>query len=289
MEKWNGKSKGFLFGYKFFVFCVNKFGVIAPYFFSYFVALFYFLFLKDQRRGLVQFYYLGLRFSKLKSFIYSFINFSNFGKTLIDRIALLSNRKNIFSYTFNNEKVLLDMKKMNKGGILLSGHLGNWENAGNLINMRITSKINVLVVDAEHEKIKKYLISKTGGPDFNIIPIKDDFSHLILINKALKLNEFIAIHADRSLKDSKCFEIPFFNRSAKFPMGPFILAEKFNVPITFVYGLKKNNFHYDLYASELLPKNLNAKNIAEEYVSYMEKIILKYPTQWFNFYKFYAS
>ena len=178
---------------------------------------------------------------------------------------------------------------MNKGGILLSAHLGNWENAGNLINMRITSKINVLVLDAEHEKIKKFLISKTGGPDFNIIPIKDDFSHLILIKRALNKNEFIAIHADRYLNDTRCFDIPFFGNLAKFPMGPFILAEKFKVPITFVYGMKKSNFHYDLYASEPFLKNISAKNLCNEYVKYMEQIVLKYPTQWFNFYNFYVS
>ena len=289
MDKWNGKSKGFLFGYKFFVFCINKFGVTIPYFFTYFVALFYFIFLKKQRRGLIQFYQLALRYSKPKAIVSSFINFSNFGKTLIDRIALLSKRKKVFSYSFYNENNLIDLKNRNTGGILLSGHIGNWENAGNLINMRITSKINVLILDAEHEKIKKYLNSKTGGQEFNIIPIKDDLSHLILIKQALNKNEFIAIHADRYLNDNKCFEIPFFGRIAKFPMGPFILAEKFKVPIVFVYGMKKNNFHYDLYASEIFLKNTNANYISQEYVKFMEKMVLKYPTQWFNFYNYYAN
>ena len=39
---------------------------------------------------------------------------------------MMSSKKKAFTYTFNNEKVLREMSNNQKGGILISAHLGNW-------------------------------------------------------------------------------------------------------------------------------------------------------------------
>ena len=57
MGKWDGKSKGTLLGYKIFVFCIKKLGIKAAYFVLYFVASYYFLFLKKSNKAV--FYYLN--------------------------------------------------------------------------------------------------------------------------------------------------------------------------------------------------------------------------------------
>ena len=46
MSEWDGKSKGSLLGYKIFVFCIRNFGIRVSYGVLYFVAAYYFLFLK---------------------------------------------------------------------------------------------------------------------------------------------------------------------------------------------------------------------------------------------------
>lgn len=290
MEKWDGKTKGSLWGYKFFIFIIRAFGLNVSYFFCRFVSYYYILFAKTPREGLIQFYTIGFGYSRSKARKMAITNFYNFGQTLIDRIAMLSNKKNAFTHTFNNEVVLREMNNNAQGGILISGHLGNWENAGNLIHERITNTINIVMLDAEVEKIKKFMKMKTGGSNYNLIPLKkDDMSHLILIHKALKRNELVAIHADRVTSDGKFFEMDFLKGKAKFPMGPFILAEKFNVPTTFVYAAKGSKFHYDLYATDPITEKTSAEEIAKKYVKHLESMVEKYPTQWFNFYNYYAD
>jgi len=288
-KKWDGKTKGSLLGYKFFVFCIRFFGLNVSYFFCYFVSFYFILFAKKERDGLLQFYTVGLKYSVKDAKKAAFRNFYNFGQTLIDRIAMQTNKRKTFDHTFNNEKVLRQMNDDNKGGILISGHVGNWENAGNLIRERITSTINIVMMDAEVEKIKDFLASQTGGPKYNLIPIKDDMSHLILMHRALKKNEFIAIHADRISDLSKNIELDFLNGKAKFPLGPFILAHKFKAPITFVYAAKASKFKYELYATDPLTETESPEEIAQKYAAHLESMVLKYPTQWFNFYKYYAS
>jgi predicted LPLAT superfamily acyltransferase len=289
MEKWDGKTKGSLWGYKFFIFIIKTFGIRVSYFFCYFVSFYYILFAKTQKDALIQFYTVGLGHSKKQAKKLAFKNFYNFGQTLIDRVAMLTNKQNAFTHTFNNEKVLRELNEKQQGGILISGHVGNWENAGNLIHDRITSKINIVMLDAEVAKVKSFMELKTGGSNYNIIPIKEDMSHLILIHRALKRNEFIALHADRVSPGSKNIELDFLNSKTEFPIGPFILAKKFKVPITFVYAAKASNFHYDLYATDPLENMTSEKEIAQAYVSNLETMVKKYPTQWFNFYKYYAD
>lgn len=289
MEKWDGKTKGSLWGYKFFIFIIKTFGIRVSYFFCYFVSFYYILFAKTQKEALIQFYTVGFGYSEKEAQKLAFKNFYNFGQTLIDRVAMLTNKQKAFTHTFNNEKVLRELNEQNKGGILISGHVGNWENAGNLIHDRITSKINIVMMDAEVAKVKSFMEMKTGGSNYNIIPIKDDMSHLILIHRALKRNELIALHADRVSPGSKNIELNFLNSKTEFPIGPFILAQKFKVPITFVYAAKASSFHYDLYATDPIENMESENDIAQAYVSHLETMVKKYPTQWFNFYKYYAD
>ena len=289
MEKWDGKTKGTLWGYKFFIFCIRVFGLNVSYFFCHIVSAYYVFFAKKQRNGLIQFYRLGLHLSPKEARKLTFKNFYNFGQTLIDRIAMQTNKRKAFTHTFNNERVLKEMHENQQGGILISGHLGNWENAGNLIHQRITSTINIVMLDAEVEKIKSYLQQKTGGPKYNLIPIKNDMSHLILMHQALRRNELIAIHADRISEQGKTIDLNFLGKRAKFPAGPFIMAHKFKVPITFVYAVKGSRFHYELFATDPIKESNSEVEIAEQYVQHLETMVRKYPAQWFNFYKYYAD
>ncbi len=291
-KKWDGKTKGSLLGYRFFVFIIKFFGVRTSYFFCFWVAGYFILFAKKQRKGLMSFYQTGLNYSKSKSYRFAAANFYQFGQIIIDRVALKTFRKKIYSHSFNNEKVLREMYENGKGGFLISGHVGNWENAGNLIGERITTNINVLMLDAEVEKIKQYVNENTEAAKFQLIPLKDDMSHLILIHQALKRNELIALHADRVMEGMKTFTFPFLGGEAKFPAGPFIMASKFKVPVTFVFAIKQGSTHFELSATDPIIGNRDAdspERIAKAYVQRLEEMVLKAPKQWFNFYDYYAS
>ena len=55
MSQWDGKSKGTVLGYKIFVFLIRKAGVKSAYALLYFVATYYFLFLRKSNQAI--FYY----------------------------------------------------------------------------------------------------------------------------------------------------------------------------------------------------------------------------------------
>ncbi len=288
-QKWDGKTKGSLWGYKFFIYAIRFLGVRFAYFFCIGVSGYFLLFSKKPRRALISFYQKGFRYTRWQAIRATAKNLYLFGQTLIDRIALKTPRKKIFSFRFNNEEALVRMNEEGKGGFLFSAHVGNWENAGNLLGERITLKINILMLDAEVQKIKAYLEDSTGKSQYQLIPIKDDLSHLVLIHQALKRNELIALHADRTTPGQKNFKLPFLNGFAEFPAGPFIMAHKFKVPLTFVYAVKAGSTHYELSATDPLTEFESPEKIAEIYVRHLEEQVKASPTQWFNFFEYYVD
>lgn len=286
-KKWDGKSKGNKAGYQFFVSTINLFGLGGTYFFLRFVTFYYYLF-SPTKKHLLSFYKDALGKSVNQSKKLARKNYYLFGQTLIDRFAFIMGKGEKFSHEHIGAEHLQTLVDNGKGGILISGHVGNWELAGNLIKGRYNAKINVLMYQAEAEKLTKFFNVVTGGVNFNIIPIKDDFSHIIKIHMALKRNEFICLHADRNMPGAKTIELDFFGEKAKFPKGPFELCSKFDAPVCFVYNMKKGKYFYSLSSTEPIEEKHSAEEFAKIYVSTFEGKCKKHPEQWFNFYDFYA-
>ncbi len=289
MSNWDGRTKGTLLGYRILLSCVRNTPVGFVYLLLRFISFYYFIFSGKARKALKQFYGLGFGLNGWAVNRLVFRNFYTFAQTLVDRMYFLVGKASQFTLSFENENYLIAMREAGKGGILISAHLGNWETAGNLLKGRVTPTINVVMLDAEVEAIKAYLHEKTGGPRFRIIAIKNDLTHVVKINGALKNNEFVAIHADRYLEGAKYLELPFLGRVARFPLGPFLIASRFNAPVTFVFGVKKSNFVYHLSATSPVTGKFSPSEIAAAFVKELESRVKDNPEQWFNYFPYFEQ
>src|SRR5664279_5524086 len=117
---------------------------------------------------------------------------------------------------------------------------------------RLNTTVNIIMYDAEHEKVKDYL-SSVINRNFNVIVIKEDNSHIYEINKALSEKQIVCLHGDRFLQGSKTITAEFLGAKAKFPTGPFYMAMKYNVPVSFVFAMKggRNSYHFSATPPEL--------------------------------------
>ena len=151
-----------------------------------------------------------------------------------------------------------------------------------------------MLYDGEDEQIKKYLEGVTGKKNVNIIVIKNDLSHIYAISDAFTNNELVCMHADRFMEGNKTITAEFLGEQARFPMGPFLLASKFNVPVSFVFAVKESKLHYHFFASEIkeyrnLDKDAVMHEMLNDYAAEMEKKLKQYPDQWFNYYNFWQK
>lgn len=292
MSLWQGKSKGNKFGYQIFVWILKKFGVTPAYVLLRFVAFYFFLFSTKASKQIYFLYRQKLGYNWLSSIKKIYKNYYLLGQSIIDKVVVMSGIKNKFTYHFDGEENLREMVAMQKGGILISAHIGNWDIAGHLLK-RLDTRINIVMYDGEQQQIKDYLTAITGKKSINIILIKNDLSHIYAISDAFKNNELVCMHADRYLEGNKTISANFLGQQAKFPVGPFILAAQFKVPISYVFAIKESSLHYHFFASKIinhqhLQKQAIPQQMVTEYAAEMEIKVKKYPEQWFNYYNFWS-
>ncbi len=294
MSKWTGKSKGTPLGYRIFIGLI-KVDVRLAYILLKPVSFFYLLF--SNKESISYFYRERLNYGKLKSIVSIYKNYVFLGKVLIDKIAILSGQKDQYTFNFDGEEHLHQMVKDKKGGLLLGAHMGNWEVAGELLE-RVDSVINILMVEAEHEKLKDVLQEAIGDKKVNVIPIKDDMSHIFSVIEAFKNKELVAMHGDRFVEGNQTIKIPFLGEMAEFPIGPMVLASKYSIPVTFVFSVKETNTHYHFFATKgkVYPKERkpalrdeSIKVMLTDYVNQLQSKVEKYPLQWFNYHPFWEN
>ncbi|WP_166921490.1 LpxL/LpxP family acyltransferase [Flavobacterium poyangense] len=288
MSQWDGKSKGTVLGYKIFVFLIQKAGIKSAYLLLYFVASYYFLFLKKSNRAIFYYFKERLEYPYLKSKKMVFKSYYTFGQTIIDKVSISAGMRNKFTYEFDGIETLKKLLAEKKGGVLISAHVGNFEIAEHFLgDIDLNFQINLVTTDLEHSHIKKYLETVTQKPTVKFIIIKEDLSHIFEINAALANNELVCFTGDRYFEGTKSLSENLLGKEANFPAGPFLIASRLRVPVVFVYVMKEPNLHYHLYAREATVKHRDEKALLKEYVQSVETIIHKYPLQWFNYFDFW--
>ncbi len=291
-EKWEGRSKGSLLGYKIFISLLRHGGLKPAYALLHFVKLYYRYFVPSATQPLQYFYQQRLHFSKKKAAEMISKNITIFGQTLIDKLAVLANIPNQLTFTHDGVENIEKLVAAGKGGILLSAHLGNWEAAGHLLK-RVGAPINIVMYDGEAEAMKQLMAPFENNRSFNVIRIKDDLSHIYEISAALTRNELICLHGDRFRPGQRTMEQKFLGENALFPAGPFILAAKLKAPVCVVFAFKETDFHYHFYAAEARQYSGKGtegmERMLDDFIHHLEHRLKQYPEQWFNYYHFWKA
>jgi predicted LPLAT superfamily acyltransferase len=292
MSSWKGQTRGGILGYRIFVWVLKYFGLSFAYFLLYFVVI-YFIFTSGKAFGSLFRYFREIhKYGRFRSLTGVYRNYYIFGQVLLDKLAMLAGFQSKFTFDFEGEEYLRQMKN---GGLLISAHVGNWEIAGQLLN-RLEKNINILLLDAEHQQIKRYLSGVLTNRNVHFIVIKEDYSHLSEIKAAFEKGEIIAMHGDRFIEGNKIMDFDFLGKPAPFPVGPVNIAARFGVPVSYVFAIKESKTHYHFYATPLrmVPSSQNLKKrdiflkeALEAFVRTFENIVLKYPLHWFNYYDFW--
>lgn len=295
MASWKGQSRGNLLGYKIFVTLLKNFGLKPAYFLLRFVALYFFLFSPASFRNIYNVYRRRLKFGFFRSIVFVYRNYFVFGQVLLDKTATLAGFRSKFTFDFDGEQHLRRMAEGNTGCLLISAHIGNFEMAGHMLE-RLETRVNIIMLDAEYQRIRNYLSTVTQK-SFHVIAIREDNAHVFEINTALEKKEILCIHGDRYLAGNKTLEIEFLGKTARFPTGPFYLAMKYGIPVSFVFAMKERKSHYHFYATPprhyhqqgtMAQRDEMLRTIIGDYKNQVEQKLRQYPEQWFNYYDFWS-
>ncbi|MDR2622203.1 MAG: acyltransferase [Dysgonamonadaceae bacterium] len=288
---WQGKSRGGSFGYRFFIYLIRHCGIRFAYFFLLFVVVHFIPFAPLATKSNWKYYRKIQGFGFFKTIRMLYLNYYRFGQTLIDKVAVRSGFHGKYQYEFENYEAFLNqLDHSEKGVILIGAHVGNWEAGGNFFG-EYARKINIVMYDAEYQKIKKVLQKNLDSQNHKVIPIvESDFTHIYQIKDALENNEYVCFQGDRYIGEKYAKTVTFMGYPARFPIGPFLLATRFESPVVFYFSMREKGMKYRFIftIAEIKGKGKQAVDeLLDLYVGTLEKIVKRYPEQWFNYYNFW--
>ena len=288
-KQWSGKSRGGRFGYQFFVYTIRLLGVRCAYCFLAFIVIYFIPFAPKatkaiwlynrQRRGL----------SIWASIKELYCHYYAFGQTLIDKIAIKGGLAKKYHFEFDNYNRFLEILNSGKGVVMIGAHVGCWE-AGAGFFGSYGKKINIVMLDAEHQQIKDVLEENANDANnYNIIPLNQNIIDAMLQMKvALNNGEYICFNGDRYIGTDNIAAIDFLGSEAFFPRGLFQIAAKCRVPVVFYYSMREPNCTYRfMFEEPIIEGKITPENLLEQYSKSLERVVSMYPRQWFNFYNFW--
>lgn len=288
-NQWSGKSRGGRFGYQFFVYTIRLLGLRCAYFFLAFIVIYFIPFAPKATKTIWQYNRKRRGLNKWRSIIELYLHYYVFGQTLIDKLAMQGGLGNRFNYKFDNYDRFLEILNSDQGVVMMGAHVGSWE-AGAGFFGTYGKKINIVKVDAEHEEIKEVLEeNEDKDKNYKVIPInRDVIQAMVEMKIALNNGEYVCFNGDRFVHDSNTMQANFLGAPALFPIGPFKIAAKCRVPVVFYFSMREKNLTYRfIFEEPKIEGKLTTEKLMEEYVKSLEKIVRKYPRQWFNFYDFW--
>lgn len=292
MTEWKGKTRGGTFGYLFFIFLIKKCGISIAYTFLSMVVLYFIPFAPKATKNIWHFARKRLKLPIVDALKLIVRNYYTLGQTLIDKIAIGSGLKHKYKFEFDNYAKFLEILNAETGSIIIGAHIGCWEIGAPFFN-EYGKKINIVLFDAEYEKIKEILNKNTSATPHKVIPVnKNSLSHVLAIKEALDNNEYVCFQGDRYVNEERCTEHAFMGKNAIFPQGPFLLAVKMKVPVVFYFAMREKNktyrFHFTIATPPDTKNNTDAiSDLLNQYTCCLENIVKKYPEQWFNYYDFW--
>lgn len=286
MSSWSGKSRGGGAGYYLFSLFLKYGGIHLAYFILYFVAFYFVLTAPKAVKNLYFYFRKAHNYGVFKSCLSIYLNFIALGESIIDRMAVVMGMSHKFQFDFEDEPILRKSVESSDGCLMISAHVGNWQVAQAFLNRFDKNKVNIVMLDAESEKVKQFIKNSTGGENVNIIAINKEMDYLLDLVKAFKNKEVVCLHGDRFLEGSRKAEVDFMAMKADFPAGPFVLARKFKVPASFTFVVKTGRTKYSFYASHAKVYE-NEKEMMTDYSKALENIVKKHPLQWFNYHPFW--
>ena len=181
-----------------------------------------------------------------------------------------------------NEKAVHLLNKLNqqkKSVILVLGHLGNWEWAGNSFSIQCRHPLNVIYHPLQNTYYNNLVIQLRTRFGTRLIEMKNTFREMMANKSIISATAFIA---DQTPPPENAYWIKFLNQDTPVFLGTEKIAQKLNYPVVYINVKKKKRGYYEI-DTELLCDNPAATahgEITAMHIRKLEKEIISAPEFW---------
>ncbi len=169
-----------------------------------------------------------------------------------------------------------------RGGIFVTGHMGNWELAAALVAAR-GLPMNVVARRIYLEPLDRRLVGIRSR--MGVRTLYRDTSMRPMI-RCLRENQFLGILPDQDVHKVGGIFVEFFGRPALTPVGPALLALASGAPLLLARDVRLPRGRHmitidpPVYADEKAPKGQEIHRLVALYTRRLEEFVREYPGQW---------
>lgn len=208
----------------------------------------------------------------------------------VEPLALLTSR--------SGHDSLVEAARRGTGAILLTAHVGNYE-LGGLFLRDFGATAAVAYVPDPSPVIERHRAEARRRIGVEGIPVTSSPFAFVPLLRALHEGHFVAMQGDRDVSGTGRV-LPFFGRTASFPVGPFRLAAIAGTPVFPVFVLMEPHGRYRTVVeppirvglapgSHTEPDEAALQDAMERWVSILSRVIRENPTQWYLFARFWED
>ena len=288
-KQWAGSTYGSGWMHRCLIRSLRFIDVRFLYLFSAIFVIPVCLVLNESRKTAYHYFRRILGYGRYKAAWSVYVNHCLFGQVVIDKFAMYAGKR--FDVEVDGMQYFNELASRDEGFLHLSSHIGNYEIAGyTLVSERKT--INAVVYAHEKATVMENRNNMFVKTNIKMITLKEDMSHLFEIDEAVCGGDIVSFPTDRFMGQAKCVECDFLGRPAKFPQGPFSVAAMRGLDVLAVNVMKTGAKKYHIYVTPLhydkqQPRKEQIRQLSQAYVAELEKRVLQYPTQWYNFFDFW--
>jgi KDO2-lipid IV(A) lauroyltransferase len=170
---------------------------------------------------------------------------------------------------------------LGRGVILVTGHVGNWELGGAFFGHR-GLKVNVVTLPDGDRQIDAIRQTYRGQHSIATIVLDGTPFAPIEMMAALRRGELVAMLVDR-WQGADSIPAAFLGGMLSLPRGPFALSRATGAPVLPAFVVRDGGCYKGIAEPPFVVTDDNLEPYAARITTALERIIRRYPDQWYNF------
>ncbi len=167
----------------------------------------------------------------------------------------------------------------NRSVIIVMGHFGNWEWAGNTFSLLGKHHLYVIYHPLSNKYFNNLVVKMRTRFGTGLIEMRNTIRDMISKRKELSATAFIA---DQTPPPEGAYWTQFLNQDTPIFWGTEKIARKLNYPIIYVSVKRVKRGHYNIFAETLVedPATTAEGEISELHTRRLEKDVIEQPEIW---------
>jgi KDO2-lipid IV(A) lauroyltransferase len=221
-----------------------------------------------------------------------------YARDTIDFLRALSASPAELARTFDlgttNQAIFDAVLRDGRGGLLVTGHCGNWEIGGLLMSRVVRLPLTIVAMaeaDPDVNRLRQDIRARMG---IETLEVRQSLETALQIRRLLAANRFVAMLIDRHLGRDRV-AVRFFGRHAWFLQTPAVLAYMTGAPLVpcFIERVGPGRFTTlafpPIQIDRSLPREQAVQQATQAVADTIEARVRANPESWYQFYRYWEA